>query len=323
MKNLNQQNEKPTIAVILPAYNEEMTIEKVIAEFAKTLPEALIAVVDNNSLDQTAELSRRCLQLLGDRGLLLREFRRGKANAIRRAFHQIDVDVYLMVDADLTYPSNMAQRMIEPILAGEYDMVVGDRHSLGKYQAENKRRFHGLGNHLVRRFINILFDASLKDILSGYRAMSRKFVKNYPILVEGFELETEITLHALENRFRILEIPVDYQDRPHGSSSKLSTFSDGWKVILTIFNIFRHYRPMQFFSTLSGLFIFLSLLAGYLPILDYVRDQYVSHLPLAVLASALGMVGIVFMAIGLILSSVSRYRQFHFEHTLLLNKDRV
>jgi len=323
MNNLNRKNKKLKIAVILPAYNEEITIKEVITRFAQALPEALIVVVDNNSTDHTAELSKQCLEALEGRGLLLREHRKGKANAIRRAFHQIDADIYLMADADLTYPSSMAQQMVKPLLEGEYDMVVGDRHSLGKYREENKRCFHELGNDLVRRFINMLFDASLKDILSGYRAMSRKFVKNYPILVEGFELETEITLHALENRFRILEIPIDYQDRPDGSSSKLNTFKDGWKILGTIFNIFRHYRPMQFFSALSGLFIFLSFLAGFLPVLDYIRDQYVAHLPLAVLASGFGLVGIFFMAVGLILSSVSRHRHFHFEHTLLLSKDQT
>jgi glycosyltransferase involved in cell wall biosynthesis len=240
-----------SIALILPAYNEELTISQVIEVFHRVLPEACIYVIDNNSSDRTYELASSTLINLNISGKVIKEQRQGKGNAVRRAFLDVSADVYVMADADLTYPASRLRELIEPILNGEADMVVGDRHTLGGYQKENKRNFHSFGNNLVTTLVNRLFGANLVDIMSGYRAFSKKFVKNYAILVEGFEIETDITLHSLDKRYRIKEIPIEYQDRPAGSFSKLNTFSDGAKVLFTIFQILCYYRPLFFFGIIA------------------------------------------------------------------------
>jgi len=256
-----------SIALILPAYNEELTISKVIEVFHQAIPCAHIFVIDNNSSDQTCELALAALQNLNIKGNVIKERCQGKGNAVRRAFLEINADIYVMVDADMTYPASRVGDLIEPILIGEADMVVGDRHTLGGYQVENKRNFHSFGNFLVTTLVNSLFRASLVDIMSGYRAFSKKFVKNYAILVEGFEIETDMTLHALDKRYRVKEVPIEYQDRPLGSYSKLNTFSDGAKVLFTIFQILCYYRPLYFFGVIGILFGLLGLIAS-LPVLD-------------------------------------------------------
>jgi hypothetical protein len=222
----------------------------------------------------------------------------------------------------MTYPASQALQLIEPIRSGAADMVVGDRHTAGNYALENKRALHGFGNQLVRYLINRLFNASLVDIMSGYRAMSRRFVKNYPILVAGFEIETDMTLHALDKRFRIMEIPVAYKDRPEGSFSKLSTFRDGMRVLATIGNILRYYRPLFFFGSAAIFIGVLGLIAGAPVIDDWIRHRYIYHVPSAVLAAGLEIIAIVLLAVGLILDSIAHQDKRIFERDLLQQIER-
>lgn len=306
-----------TICVILPAYNEEQTIAATIEDFHNVLPHASIWVINNRSTDKTEELARSTIARLKNTGGVMNELRPGKGNAVRRAFINIDADVYVLADADLTYPASMAPALIAPILAGEADMVVGDRHSSGHYAAENKRALHGFGNRLVRDLVNKLFQSDLADIMSGYRVFNRRFVKSYPILVQGFEIETDMTLHALDKRFRILEVAVDYRDRPEGSFSKLNTFRDGARVISTIGNILRYYRPLFFFGWTSIVLAMLGILAG-IPVIDeWVRERFITHVPLAILATGLGVVAIVMASIGLILDSITHLDKKNFEREIL------
>jgi len=222
-----------------------------------------------------------------------------------------------MVDADMTYPASRVGDLIEPILIGEADMVVGDRHTLGGYQVENKRNFHSFGNFLVTTLVNSLFRASLVDIMSGYRAFSKKFVKNYAILVEGFEIETDMTLHALDKRYRVKEVPIEYQDRPLGSYSKLNTFSDGAKVLFTIFQILCYYRPLYFFGVIGILFGLLGLIAS-LPVFDdWLTHRVIYHVPLAILAASLELLAALTIGISLVLNSITRQYRMKCERDLL------
>ncbi|MDH4318135.1 MAG: glycosyltransferase family 2 protein [Desulfobulbaceae bacterium] len=312
---LNQLS--PKIVVILPAFNESITIGPTIESFWQAIPNAEIIVVNNNSTDDTEKNANVKISDLGVKGKVINEPRQGKGNAVRRAFSDIDADIYVMADADMTYPADMVEMLIQPVIDGEADMVVGDRLSGGGYARENKRRFHGFGNHLVKGLINRLFGSRLKDIMSGYRVFSRKFVKNYPILVEGFQLETDVTLHALDKRFRILEVPVPYKDRPEGSFSKLNTFKDGARVIFTIAQILRYYRPMAFFGAL-GLVFALSGIVTSVPVLsDWVAHRYIFHVPLAVLSAALEIVAVMFLGVGLMLDSVTHQHRMNAERRLL------
>lgn len=306
-----------SIAVILPAYNEELTIAATIRDFFKQLPEAEIVVIDNNSNDKTAEIALAVLSELGAKGRVIFEARQGKGNAVRRALANVDAAIYVMADADLTYPADRVHDLIRPISENRADMVVGDRLSGGHYRNENKRNFHGFGNNLVKWLINKLFSADLKDIMSGYRVFSRKFARNYPVLVEGFQIETDVTLHALDKRFRIMEIPVEYKDRPEGSFSKLNTFADGAKVLFTIAQILRHYRPLLFFGYFSAGFFLLGLLAGYPVIEEWLETQHIYHIPLAILASGLEIFAIMALGIGLILDSINHQNKMAFELRLL------
>lgn len=302
------------IAVILPAYNEALTIKDTILSFYKELPDAKIVVVDNNSKDETSQIAKETFKEHNINGVLLFESAQGKANAVRYAFKVIEADIYIMSDADMTYPASQVHELIKPIKDHNYDMVVGDRHTGGGYEKENKRALHNFGNNLVKNMVNKLFRSNLADIMSGYRAFSAKFVKNYPILVEGFELETDMTLHALDKRFKIKEMPIEYKDRPEGSFSKLSTFNDGMKVLWTIFKIFRHYKPLVFFGFLSLLLAFLSILSG-IPVLnDWFVHRYIYHVPLAILATGLGLISIILLALGLILDSIAYQSRLEFEH---------
>lgn len=306
-----------SIAVILPAYNEALTICAVIEAFAVELPEAEIVVIDNASTDETYALAIETFKRLSVKGTVLRERAKGKANAIRRAFLEVNADVYLMADADMTYPASQARELLAPVLSGDYDMVTGDRISNGRYGQENKRPAHQFGNQLVKYLINRLFSCSLKDVLTGYRAMNRRFVKSYPILVKGFELETDLTLHAVDGRFRLLEIPIHYQDRPEGSFSKLCTIKDGFRVLSTISHIVRHYRPLQFFSAISLVLFVLGLMAGYPAIADYVQYQYVFRVPLTILSVALMLSSMLSLATGLILSTIVRGQKAQYERELM------
>lgn len=296
---------------------KKKTISSTIEDFHTHLPDAEIWVINNRSVDSTESLARETLERLKCHGGVINEPRAGKGNAVRRAFIEIDADIYILADADMTYPAFQAHDLITPIVNGTADMVVGDRHSAGHYAAENKRAFHGFGNCLVRDLVNKLFGAKLADIMSGYRAFNRRFVKNYPILVEGFEIETDMTLHALDKRFRILEVPVEYRDRPEGSFSKLNTFRDGMRVINTITTVLRYYRPLAFFGTSALIFAALGLLAG-IPVLgDWLREGYIHHIPLAILATGLQIVALILAAIGLILDSITHQDKRQFECELL------
>lgn len=309
------------IAVILPAYNEELTIAATIKDFHRVLPDAVVWVINNRSNDATESLARDTISSLGCQGGVINEYRPGKGNAVRRAFLDIQADIYLLADADLTYPASHAAELIAPIASGEADMVVGDRHSAGHYAAENKRPFHDFGNGLVRGLVNFLFKAALADIMSGYRAFNREFVKNYPILVEGFEIETDMTLHALDKRFRIVEVPIQYRDRPAGSFSKLNTFRDGARVINIISSILRFYRPLAFFGVTAVLFMLCGVAAGVPVFHDWIRERYIHHVPMAILATGLEIIAVVLAAIGLILDSTTHKDKLNFERDLLKNRD--
>jgi glycosyltransferase involved in cell wall biosynthesis len=297
-------NNNPKISIIIPAYNEELTIKKVIEGFHNELPSVQIVVIDNNSKDKTNFIANEVLSSIGEKGILLFEKKQGKSNAIRKAFREIDSDIYVMVDADLTYSPKDLSKLLAPVINKEADMVVGDRLSGGKYHKENKRLFHNFGNGLVCTLINKIFKANLNDIMTGYRVFSRDFVKNYPILVEGFELETDMTLYAIQNKFNIVEIPIDYKDRPAGSESKLNTFSDGFLVIRRIISIFKNYKPFLFFGIISFLFFLLSIGCGIPVIIEFIETQYVEHVPLAILSTGLMSLSFLFLITGLILDTI-------------------
>jgi glycosyltransferase involved in cell wall biosynthesis len=308
---------KSRISVIIPAYNEQDTVSRVIEGIRNELPGAYICVVDNNSRDSTGAVASKKIRELKLKGTVIFEGRKGKANAVRKAFSMLDSDIYVLIDADCTYNPKDVKKLINAVSSGSAEMAVGDRLSKGGYRKQNKRVFHNFGNKFVRSIINIIFKSSLNDIMSGYRVFSRKFVKNFPIFSEGFEIETEMTLHALDKRFRIIEIPVDYCGRPQGSKSKLNTIKDGLLVIRTIFRIFRDYKPFQFFS-LPGLFCFLSGVLIGVPVLsEYIRFKYIYKIPSAILAMGLIIVSLLLFSIGLILDTVSRHHKFDYEYHLL------
>jgi glycosyltransferase involved in cell wall biosynthesis len=230
------------IAILIPAYNEELTITKVIKDFKKELPEAKIYVYNNNSKDKTEELAKK------ENVIVVNETRQGKGNVVRSMFKDIDADIYVMVDADDTYPAEAVHELIKPIYDNRADMVNGDRLTNGAYYNENKRAFHNLGNNLVRNIICKLYKSNVKDIMTGYRAFNYDFVKGMPVLSKKFEIETEMTLHCLDKNYRLIEVPIDYRDRPEGSVSKLNTIKDGFAVIHAIFDIYKNYKPLQFFG---------------------------------------------------------------------------
>jgi len=307
---------KSSVAIILPAYNEELTIVDTLLDFHRELPGAMLIVVNNASTDTTASVARDAINKYSVRGVVIDESRAGKANAVRIGLKTFDADIYVMVDADLTYPAKHVHELIKPIEENLADMAVGDRLSHGRYREENKRQFHNFGNQVVCTLVNRLFQANLKDIMSGYRALSRRFAQNYPILVEGFQLETDMTLHALDKRFRIVEIPVEYRDRPAGSSSKLHTFRDGARVLTTILDIFRHYRPLLFFGTIA-LLLFVSALMFSIPVInDWIEHRYIYHVPLAILSSALVMLSTLAMSVGLILDSIAYQHRMDYEQNI-------
>ena len=282
------------IAILIPCYNEEITVAKVITDFKKELPDALIYVYNNNSTDNT-------LQIAYENGAIVKnEYRQGKGNVVRNMFRDIDADVYVLVDGDNTYPANMVHQLIKPILMETADMVVGDRISNGTYKKQNKRLFHDFGNGMVKYTINRLFKTNLKDVMSGYRAFSRTFVKNIPILSKGFEVETEMTLHALDKRFIIKEIPIEYKDRPNKSKSKLNTFTDGYKVIKTIIKMLKDYKPLKFFLSIAIIFFVLGLIIGIPVIYEYILTRYITKVPSAVLSTGLMIFSVIIAQCGVI-----------------------
>ena len=298
------------IAVLIPCYNEEKTIGRVIGEFKAALPEASVYVCDNCSTDGTAEVAR------SSGAVVLREGRPGKGYAVRRLFQSVSAGAYLLVDGDCTYPASSARELLAPILSGEADMTVGDRLADGVYARENKRPGHNAGNKLVRLLVNHLFGARLGDIMSGYRAFSRRFVVTMPVMSPGFELETEMTLHALDKRLHIVEIPVEYRDRPYGSASKLNTVRDGFRVVRTIVTVFRDYKPLLFFSLLAVLFLAAGLALGIPVVVEYARTQFVSKIPSAVLAVGMVVTALLLFCCGLILDTIGRNNRKQFEFFL-------
>ncbi len=305
------------VAVILPAYNEAVTIREVICRFHAELPNATYVIVDNRSTDGTAELARRALEDCGARGMVLYEGRPGKANAVRLAFHEVNASIYVMVDADMTYHPEDLQKMLAPVLEKRADLVIGDRQSTGHYLQENKRPLHVFGNRLVIKLVNWLFHSDLKDIMSGYRVMTHRFVEHTPIIRAGFELETESTIFALSNRFRIVEVPIRYTDRPAGSASKLNTLRDGFRVCMTIFCILMNYRPMFFFGTAALLCAGTGFALGMLPVMEYIQYRYVYRVPTAILAMGLMVLSVLFSGIALILSNVNNHFMALFEISMM------
>lgn len=299
------------IAVLIPCYNEELTIEKVVKDFKKELPDADVYVYDNNSKDKTAEIAKNA-------GAIVKyEYRQGKGNVVRSMFRDIDADIYVMVDGDDTYPAEFVHELIKPIRDGQADMTIGDRLSNGTYQEENKRKFHEFGNNLVKKGINMLFDTKLKDIMTGYRVFNKIFVKNMPVMTPKFEIETEMTLYALDKKYIIKEIPIIYRDRPEGSESKLNTVSDGIKVVKTIFNMFKDYKPFQFFGIIALILLVLGLVAGIPVIIEYVKTAYITKLPSAVLATGLIMLSAIMFQCGLILQTIVKQHKENYELNLL------
>ena len=301
----------PKIAVLIPCYNECKTISKVVSEYKSALPEADIYVYDNNSNDDTDKIAIKA-------GAIVRyERRQGKGNVIRTMFREIDADCYLMIDGDDTYPSENAAEMCRLVLEENVDMVIGDRLS-STYFIENKRPFHNLGNSLVRGLINKLFNANVKDIMTGYRAFSKQFVKHFPVLSQGFEIETEMTIHALDKNFYIKEVPVLYRDRPEGSVSKLNTYSDGAKVLTTIFRLFKEYKPFFFFNVVAGFFLLVALIL-FIPVFyDYLKTGLVPRFPTLIVSGLLALLGFMFYFCGIVLDVVARKHKQLFE--ILMNK---
>ena len=274
--------EMKKIAVLLPCYNEALTIAKVVSDFKVSLPEADIYVYDNNSTDGSAEIAKK-------QGVKVCHVRQqGKGFVVRRMFQEIDADCYVMADSDDTYPADEVKKLIKPIFDQEADMVVGDRLS-STYLKENKRQFHGIGNRLVRFLIGKMFHYPIHDVMTGFRAFSRRFVKNCPVLSGGFEIETEMTLFSLDKRMPIAEVPITYRDRPKGSVSKLNTFSDGFKVLLLIFNMFRNYKPLAFFSVMAVILLLLAGIAMVPVLYDYVQTGLVPKYPTLIELNAVSL----------------------------------
>ena len=295
------------VAVIIPCYNEAVTIAKVVADFRSALPGALIYVYDNNSSDETAKLAK-------ESGAIVRhEPRQGKGNVVRQMFRDIDADCYLMVDGDDTYPAEAAAALAAPILSGEADMTVGDRLSNGTYAEQNKRAFHGFGNDLVRTMIRWIYGYSFDDVMTGYRAMSRPFVKTFPVLSEGFQIETELSIHAVDRRWRIADVPINYRDRPEGSESKLDTVGDGVKVVCAIASLFKNYRPLKFFSLIALVLALVGLILGLPVVGEFFATGLVPRLPTAVLAVAFIFLCGLSLATGLILDNVAKTERKEWE----------
>jgi glycosyltransferase involved in cell wall biosynthesis len=297
----------PSIAVVIPCYNEEQSIAKVVHDFQKELPDASIHVFDNNSTDNTAQEAKKA-------GAILHFVKhKGKGNVVRAMFMDVDADIYVMVDGDDTYFAKDVHVLLEKVQDEGVDMCVGDRHSSGSYKKQNTRKFHNFGNHLVTVLINFLYEENLNDIMSGYRVFSKEFVKYFPIHSRGFEIETEMSMHALDKRFCVAEVPISYKDREAGSVSKLHTFTDGIKILKTIFWLFKDYKPLVFFTFFASIFFVLSLVAGIPVIVEFIQTAYVSKVPSAILAVGLMIVSLMFFFIGLILDTVTRKHKENFE----------
>ena len=306
---------KSRVAVLIPCYNEEKTIGKVVKDFKASLPEAKIYVFDNNSSDKSAEIAKSA------GAIVQKETRQGKGNVVRTMFREIDADCYIMVDGDDTYPAEDAKEMVRLVLEDNVDMVIGDRLS-STYFVENKRKFHNFGNKLVRGLINLIFRSNIRDIMTGYRAFSHDFVKTFPVLSEGFEIETEMTIHALDKRMSVKEIPVQYRDRKSGSESKLNTVSDGIKVLVTIMHLFEEYRPLLFFGLISLLFFAVALIFGIPVFIEFLQTHMVPRFPTLILSGILLTLSVLTLLCGIILDVVVRKHRQNFELFLLSMNDK-
>ena len=304
-----------TIAVLIPCYNEAVTIRQVVQDYRRVLPEAVIYVYDNNSTDDTAAIA-------ADAGAVVRhEYQQGKGNVIRRMFREIDARCYIMVDGDNTYPAEYAPEMARLVLEKQADMVVGDRLS-ATYFTENKRPFHNFGNRLVRWSINALFGSSIRDIMTGYRAFSYPFVKSFPVLSKGFEIETEMSIHAIDKNMQMETVVIQYRDRPEGSQSKLNTYSDGFKVLRTIARLYRNYKPMAFFGLLALLLAVIAA-AMFVPVLlDYFRTGLVARFPTLIVSGFVAMAAILSLFSGLILQTMIHKNRQDFEMQLIRLRER-
>ncbi len=295
------------IAVLIPCYNEEKTIEKVVTDAYDALPGAVVYVYDNNSTDRTEELAKRA-------GAVVRhEYRQGKGNVIRRMFREIDAECYLMLDGDDTYPLKHAPEMVGLVLDRHADMVVGDRLS-STYFEENKRPFHNFGNSLVRGTINLLFRSDIRDIMTGYRAFSYGFVKTFPIISQGFEIETEMTIHAVNYHLQVENVVVDYRDRPEGSQSKLNTFSDGFKVLSKIFQLFKNYKPFFFFGLLGMVLAAVGLVLFFPILFEYFRTGLVPRIPTLIVSCFFVLAAVQSFFSGMILSESCSVERRDFEY---------
>lgn len=297
------------IAVLIPCYNEAKTIEKVIRDFKAALPDAVIYVYDNNSRDNTAEIAKNA-------GAVVRhEYCQGKGNVIRRMFREIDAMCYLMADGDDTYPADHAAQMTAPVLERNADMVVGDRLS-STYFTENKRPFHNFGNSMVRLFINRFFKSDIKDIMTGYRAFSYNFVKTFPVLSRGFEIETEMSIHAIDKNMYVENVVIDYRDRPDGSESKLNTYSDGFKVIMTMLRLYKNYQPMRFFGILSLLLMVIAAIFFIPVFVDYIITGEVQRFPTLIVCGFTVIAAVQSFFSGMILSCIIQKNKQDFEMNL-------
>ena len=300
---------KDHVAVLIPCYNESKTIEKVVTDFRRVLPQATIYVYDNNSSDGTAEIAERA------GAIVRRERMQGKGKVIRRMFREIDADCYVMTDGDDTYPAENAPELVRLVLEEQADMVVGDRLS-STYFTENKRPFHNFGNGLVRGSINRLFGSDIKDIMTGYRAFSYAFVKTYPVLSKGFEIETDMSIHAITRNMLVRNVIIDYRDRPEGSVSKLNTYSDGAKVLLTIAKLYKNYKPFSFFGLISMVLMILAL-AFFTPVLlEYFATGLVPRFPTLIVCVMAMLASLQLFVAGVILSTLQEKDKRDFEYKL-------
>lgn len=303
------------IAILIPCYNEAATIEKVVTDMRSAVPEAVVYVYDNNSTDDTAALAARA------GAVVRREYAQGKGNVIRRMFREIDAECYLMTDGDDTYPAEFAAEMCRLVREEQVDMVIGDRLS-STYFTENKRPFHNLGNTLVRSAINLMFHTDIKDVMTGYRAFSYQFVKTFPVLSQGFEIETEMTIHTVDKNMLHKNVIIQYRDRPEGSVSKLNTYSDGFKVLLTIARLFKNYRPLGFFSLLA---LALTLLAAvfFVPVLvEFLQTGLVAKFPTLIVCGFVAIAAVVSFFAGMVLDTIKQKNRQDFEMNLHRTSDQ-
>ncbi len=304
------------VAVLIPCYNEELTIKKVVSDFREQLKDADIYVYNNNSSDRTSKFAKEA------GAIVINEYKQGKGNVVRSMFRDVEADIYVLVDGDDTYPAAEVHKLIAAVTEKKADMAVGDRISNGTYRLENKRNFHKFGNDLVRATVNFIFRTKLKDIMSGYRVFNRDFVKNFPALSCGFEIETEMTFHALDKNYKIVELPIVYVDRKEGSQSKVNTLSDGIKVLFTIFNAFKNSKPLAFFSIIALILFGVALFIGVPLFVEYFKTGLVTRFQRGIVATGITICSVIFFASGVILDTLCRHHKENLEILRNINKEK-